>query len=63
MICDVLSKALITGLACDPIEAAANPKKIEKITICNISFVAIASTTLFGMMCSTKFCAEKPSVF
>ena len=53
--CEVLSKAFITGLALAPIEAAANPKNMEKITICKISCQAMASTILFGMMCSTKF--------
>ncbi len=53
--CDVLSKALTTGLTVSPIAAAANPKKIEKITICNISLVAIASKILLGTICSMKF--------
>ena len=61
--CDNLSKAFTTGFELSPIAAAANPKKIEKITICNISLPAIASTILFGIMCSMKFCAEKTCVF
>jgi len=41
-------------LAASPIAAAATPKKILKITICNISLLAIASNMLFGKTCSIK---------
>ena len=63
MMWEVLSKAEITGLTFSPMEAAAKPKNIAKMTIWSISFVAIASNTDLGMMCSIKCWTEKSCVF
>ena len=38
------------------------PKKIENTTICRISFFAMASTTLAGMVCSMKPLSDKAAV-
>jgi len=48
MMCAMASSALTTGAAISPKAAAATPKKSAKTTICKISFLAIASTTLAG---------------
>ena len=50
-------------MALSPIAAAATPKKILNITICNISLVAIASNILFGKTCSTKLSMLNVCVF
>ena len=50
-------------MALSPIAAAATPKKILKITICNISLLAIASNMLFGKTCSIKLIMLKVWVF
>ncbi len=43
-----MSKTLITCFPGSPIWPVATPKKSAKTTICRISFLAIASTTLVG---------------
>ena len=50
-------------MAASPIAAAATPKKILKITICNISLLDMASNMLFGKTCSTKLIKLKDFVF
>ena len=48
MMCVRSSTQATIVFALSPRLAAATPKKIENTTICRISFIAIASMTLFG---------------
>src|SRR6185295_12804835 len=50
------------AFARSPSAAAAEPKNTEKITICNISLLAIASNTLRGTRCVTNSLSESDDV-
>ena len=52
--CDVRSSTSISGFAVAPMEVSATPNSTAKKTICRISPLAKASTTLVGTMCVRK---------
>ena len=63
MTCETCSTQSMTVCAFEPNDAAAAPKKTEKITICRISLLAKASNALRGTRCVTNSFSDIDDVF